>query len=1155
MLPLIVLAVSLVPAVAGAVPGRVSPDGVWREAERVTDSVSPVGPAAPAGLPLYDLDAAQLNAILRRAPEDGVSDLISTGAVLTIPMRDGRFERFAIQESPVFSPALAASHPEIRSYLGQGLDDATLTTRFVLTPAGFYAFIRTAEGMLYIEPNGLGNTRQSIAYMRGDLDEMPEYRCLVGSEGNDETVRLDRAPVGVEPGRVMNAPSGATLSTYDLAVSATGEFTTFFDPGGGTANTLSQIAASVAAVNAIYAPEVAIRFVVACNNVFQDPATDPFTAADNSGTSITENQTTTDANCGGSAGYDIGHVFHRRAGSGFSGLANGSACNAANKARGYSSVQNPVPATMIWVVDQLCHEMGHQFTAAHTFNSDVTGCSGNRVGTSAYEPGSGSTIMAYAAGTRCDYDFPGSNDGYFHGHSFDQITNHRDGAGACAATGATGNTPPTVNAGPDYTIPQGTPFTLTASGADADGHALTYCWEQFDLGPPGDDATDPDAPLFRSRPATTSPSRTFPILADILSGAATPTEILPLVDRTLTFRCTVRDNRATGGGVNNDQMIVTVSGSPFAVTSPDGGEVLNGGCDVPVTWTVGGGSVAPTVNILLSTDGGQSFPTTLAAATANDGSQSVTLPCVNSTLARIRIEAVGNIFFDISDDDFEIQTLAPVVTASATGGSVGPTCSFDVPFTGTITDDCGVVPASVDVQASVPAGNATVGTPSFVINPVSATEVQVSGTVTVSALTSCPAVVHVTVSGRDDCNELGSFTATAEVIDDTPPEITVTLNRTYLWPPNHKLATITATVNVTDNCGGGSYVLTSITSDEPEDDKGDGHTAPDIVGADYGTADTEFQLRSERQGGGDGRVYTITYTAGDACDNTTPGVATVRVEHDHASFALQALGFTADGTAIDPLATLVGMVVPGESLTGVAGDPGGLPDPATPDGARPAPVDLDTETLIPATVQIGNVGLVVPARRVVVTDVTGDGIVDPLLLFSAATLRAAVATMDPAEGTLGLHYATRQGRTYLLGDIFLTPTVVADVEQVRTLAALAEPEPPAPLVPPPAVAEGAPVVAEPAPRASGVVGVRPNPFSGSTAVLFDLARPARVRVGVFDAFGRQVRALAEGEWAVGRHALTWDGRDDRGARTPVGLYFVRFEGDGVRNTTKALRLD
>src|SRR5207249_1819684 len=194
------------------------------------------------------------------------------------------------------------------------------------------------------------------------------------------------------------------------------------------------------------------------------------------------------------------------------------------------------------------------------------------------------------------------------------------------------------------------------------------------LGNPPDLATNATGPLFRSRPPVASPARTFPILSDILAGNPTPTELLPLVNRDLNFRCTVRDNRAGGGGINNDGMVVHVSGAPFAATAPNGSETLAGGCASTVTWTVGGGSVAPTVDILLSTDGGLTFPTTLAAAVANDGSQVVSVPCLNSTTARIKIQAVGNIFFDISDGDFTIEKVAPVVTAAATGGSVGGTC-------------------------------------------------------------------------------------------------------------------------------------------------------------------------------------------------------------------------------------------------------------------------------------------------------------------------------------------------------------------------------------------------------------------------------------------------------------------------------------------------
>jgi hypothetical protein len=136
----------------------------------------------------------------------------------------------------------------------------------------------------------------------------------------------------------------------------------------------------------------------------------------------------------------------------------------------------------------------------------------------------------------------------------------------------------------------------------------------------------------------------------------------------------------------------------------------------------------------------------------------------------------------------------------------------------------------------------------------------------------------VTFTATDYCGNSSSCTAVVTVVDTTPPEIEVTLNRYVLWPANHKLVEIEASVIVTDVCDpDASFVLTSITSDEPDDGLGDGDAKNDIQEAEFGTADTKFKLRAERAGTGDGRTYTIVYTAYDSCNTTPNNITTMTV--------------------------------------------------------------------------------------------------------------------------------------------------------------------------------------------------------------------------------------------------------------------------------------
>ena len=836
----------LMPQLASA---KASPDGVWSAQPSVAARADNAGgPAAPA---VYQLNHGMLQRIIAAAPPEGA---VACGLDrrIFLPTPEGEFLSFRIERSSVMAPGLAAKYPDIETFRGQGADDPTTSVRFSRTALGFQATVVTPGGVYVVAPRSRGDLSLYVATkIDGSLDEM--FQCLLDAFAPGAGTASELGPIVA----LGAAPSGTQLRTYRLAVAATGEYTEFL---GSQALAIASIATTVNGVNAIYEVEVAVRLVLVDDNddiVYTDPDTDPFPLANKNA----ETQAAIDSEIG-DANYDIGHLFHK-AGASISGNAGCIACvcTTGNKGSAWSQGPDPTNGNFLFVV---AHEMGHQHGGRHTFNG--TGCpAGAYSATTSWEPGSGTTIMSYSS--ICGADNVLGNqvgDLYFHAGSRQEITTYTQTAGgsACGTTAATGNAIPIISAGLDYTIPQGTPFELTASGNDPDGDALTYTWEQFDLGPRSALTTvdEGSIPLFRSFPPSSDATRTFPAFQDLLDGAGSlfPSKLgeqLPSTDRLLTFRTTARDNRAGGGGADDDDLVLTVLGDPFAITAPTAGGGLECNATSNITWDIGGGYVAATVDALLSTDGGSTFPTVLAANTLNDGAEAVTGPGTLTNDARIRLNSVGNVFFALSDQIAIQDTLPPAVscpanaTAECTGnnGIDKTDPALAAFFAGaSATDLC---------DASVPAP--TDDAPAFL--PLGDTS--------------------VTFSSTDASSNLGSCSATVSVVDTAAPTISVSLTPDQLFPaPNHKMRKIRATVTVEDTCDPSpSVVLTSITSNEPENGLGDGDTAPDIEGADYGTEDYTFFLRSERSGTGTGRIYTVTYTVTDGSGNTASAEATVTV--------------------------------------------------------------------------------------------------------------------------------------------------------------------------------------------------------------------------------------------------------------------------------------
>ncbi|MCC7144702.1 MAG: T9SS type A sorting domain-containing protein [Candidatus Eisenbacteria bacterium] len=622
-------------------------------------SIAPAGAryAAPLAYSTYRIDLGTLASSLVDAPLVRSSDS-RPEPVIQLPMPDGSMQSFRVSYSPVMHRDLAAKYPEIRTFEAHGIDDTSAFARFSISPLGFHGTIWNSQGSIWIDPyqsNDISNYSVCWGrdYRRADMSELTGIGC----ETEHDPVEMQAISERVREFESRGGSStGETLRTYRTAVAATGEYTAFH--GGTVPLGLAAVVVAMNRCNGVYQRDFSVFCELVPNNdlvIYTNGGTDPYTN-NNGGTMLTQNQANLNAVIG-NANYDFGHVFST-GGGGIASLS--SVCVSTRKAQGVTGLNTPIGDN--FYIDYVAHEQGHQMGATHTFNSQNGSCGGgNRSAGTAFEPGSGTTIMSYAGICGAD-NIQAHSDDYFHVGSFVQIRSYMESGGgnACAATSPTGNLPPTADAAiGTFTIPLSTPFQLTGSGSDPDDDPLTYCWEEYDLGPAGPpNSPSGNAPIFRSFDPTTSPTRYFPRMSDIVNNVQTKGEIKASYARTLKFRLTVRDGF---NGVNwAEAPLITVStAGPFLVTSPNtSGIQWGGGSSQTVTWDVASTNIAPvncaSVNILLSEDGGFTYPHTLATGVANDGSESVILPLIETLTARIKVEAADNIFFDISNANFEI---------------------------------------------------------------------------------------------------------------------------------------------------------------------------------------------------------------------------------------------------------------------------------------------------------------------------------------------------------------------------------------------------------------------------------------------------------------------------------------------------------------------
>ncbi len=611
----------------------------------------------PSKYQTVSLDLEKIQSLLEKAPMRFSTAAQLEKKVLILPFPDGTFQRFEVVRAPVMHPDLQVKYPNMQSFAGKGVDDPTAYLRFSITHKGFNAMVVSAKhSTVYIDPYFKNDTNHYVCYYKKNFisDQSNSFSCGVETPQDDFIKKIKPQEIdGISNNQSPSFLAGdCQLRTYRLALACTGEYATFH--GGTVMDVMAEFVIAMTRVNGVYENDVTVTMELVPNNddlIYLNGATDPYTN-NSGGTMLNENQTTCD-NVIGSANYDIGHVFSTGGG----GIAQLAVPCTGSKARGVTGLPSPVGDP--FYIDYVAHEMGHQFGANHTQNNSC-----NRNNATAMEPGSASTIMGYAG--ICAPNVQNNSDDHFHAISIQEITNNIENGNSsgCPVETNTGNAAPTASvASTFYNLPVSTPFALACIGSDPDDDILTYNWEQMDnevaTMPPL--STNTGGPAFRSNSSVESPTRYFPNLNAIINNTTPTWEVIPSVSRDMSFRCTVRDNFAAAGC--RDEVDVDLSfhsnAGPFLVMNPNTNLTWFVGASETVIWDVANTDVAPVscsnVDILLSVDGGFTYNFTLATGVPNTGNYGIIVPNVPTTTARVKVVCSDNIFFDISDQNFEIE--------------------------------------------------------------------------------------------------------------------------------------------------------------------------------------------------------------------------------------------------------------------------------------------------------------------------------------------------------------------------------------------------------------------------------------------------------------------------------------------------------------------
>ncbi len=530
-----------------------------------------------------EIDVAGIKNWLKNAPHEKDKSAKSRIIIISLPMPDGELLDFQAIESPILFGKTSQRLKDFKTYTIQAIDKELVSGKLSITSRGIDALILSPEGNIFIEPIKGAKDQHRVYYEKDGSKFLHQSEDLLFT--NEKGYEHRHSPEEERHQHLSPIPKagalmiGADLRQFRIKVVAKKEYAEqHSNIGDSEADRIMDVEAAILAtingMNAIYERDIAIRLMMVDPIVFlEDPENDfgsPVMLFGQSSSLAREalaafdDLTQDDPNISwdgvSPSSFDLGHVFGGVGGNGsaFIGVAcrdenfnidldgDGSIDGAFGPAKGGAGTQSSNASGSGWF-QLVSHEVGHQFSALHTFNGSDGNCGnpGQYSPSAAYEVGSGVTIMSYR-GT-CSNDNIITRNGnsvstsYFHINSIETINNYiTAGLGTCAALINNNNNPPVIDADPcssgTILIPVNTPFELTAAASDLDpGDMISYAWEQYDLGLQGPANTGPNdalgddgpggmengAPIFRSYPPTDSPTRIFPddsILSDPISG-------------------------------------------------------------------------------------------------------------------------------------------------------------------------------------------------------------------------------------------------------------------------------------------------------------------------------------------------------------------------------------------------------------------------------------------------------------------------------------------------------------------------------------------------------------------------------------------------------------------------------------------------------------